>query len=299
MPSENMVFSPRSELLSLEEMIQLVGVFEHLGIDKIRITGGEPFMRKNILHFFERLHQSEQIKNWYITTNGVLMLPHVAKLKELGVSGVNLSLDTLKSDRFLSLTKRDDFQKVWSAFESLIDHGIQVKINAVIQKGINEDELIDMALLAKEYPVQVRFIEFMPFNGGLFDQNDFISEKAMIETLSEKLSLTPIQREFGDTSQQFHSEGFQGTVGTIAAFTRNFCGSCNRLRIDAKGQLRNCLYGQSKDTLKGLLRSGASNSDIAKAILGEVKAKPKDGFEAEKQQTDYKDIHESMSTIGG
>ena len=286
-------------MLSLEEMIQLIGVFETLGIDKIRITGGEPFMRKNILHFFEHLAQSETIKNWYITTNGVLIHQHIPKLKEMGISGVNLSLDTLQADRFLKLTKRDDFNKVWTAFESLMDHDIPVKINAVIQKGINDDELVAMANLAAKYPIEVRFIEFMPFNGGKFNKADFISENAMIQTLKQNFDLSFIKRGFGDTSQQFFAPEFKGTVGTIAAYTRNFCGSCNRLRIDAKGQLRNCLYGQSKDTIKDLLRSGASNQNIAKAILNEVHLKPKDGFEAEKLSSSKEINHESMSTIGG
>ncbi|MGB1032842.1 MAG: cyclic pyranopterin phosphate synthase MoaA, partial [Flavobacteriales bacterium] len=162
-----------------------------------------------------------------------------------------------------------------------------------------DDELVAMANLAKMYPIEVRFIEFMPFNGGQFNKADFISEKAMIQTLEKEFDLSSMKREFGDTSQQFSSPDFKGTVGTIAAYTRNFCGACNRLRIDAKGQLRNCLYGQSKDTLKNLLRSGASNESIAQAILNEVHHKPKDGFEAEKLSTSQDIIHESMSTIGG
>lgn len=299
MPSENMVFSPRHELLTLEEMAQLLTVFESLGIEKVRITGGEPFMRKNIMQFLEQLSESKQIKDWHITTNGVLMLPHIPRLKLLGISGVNLSLDTLQRDRFQQMTRRDDFQTVWSALESLIEHGISVKINAVVQKGVNDDELVAMAALAKDYPIEMRFIEFMPFNGGNFDTSDFLSESDMIDKLSQHYQLNPVVRKHGDTAQRFTIDGFKGSIGTIAAFTRSFCGSCNRLRIDAKGQLRNCLYGQSEDVLKSILRSGSTTEDIEKEIKAVIERKPKDGLVAENQVAAKDGIHESMSTIGG
>ena len=299
MPNENMVFSPRSELLSLEEMTSLIEVFEELGIEKIRITGGEPFMRKDIMKFIERIAESKHIKSWFITTNGVLMEPFIPQLKALGISGVNLSLDTLEADQFLKLTKRNDFHKVWSALESMLKNNIKVKINTVIQKGVNDRELVAMAQLAKTYPVDVRFIEFMPFNGGQFNSSDFLSEETMINEISKNIDLVPRERMHGDTSRQFDSPGYLGTIGTIAAFTRNFCGSCNRLRIDAKGQLRNCLYGQSKDEIKALIRAGARKESIAKVIKTQINQKPKDGFAAEQTALKSSEISESMSTIGG
>lgn len=299
MPEEKMQFVDRKDLLSFEEMEQMLRVFEHVGIRKIRFTGGEPFMRKDIMRFFERVAASKTIQEWHITSNGTLLRPHLKNLKKLGVSGINISLDTLSADRFEKMTKRNQFEEVQSCIQDILDLYIPLKINTVVQAKANFDELKALALLSKTQPIDLRFIEYMPFNGSDEEQRDFVSAQDILNELEKHFTLSPIQQKHGATSQDYSVEGFMGKIGVIAAHTRSFCGACNRLRISAKGNTQVCLYGVENQSLGRLIKTNTTDQELIELIHQLIAKKPKNGFDAEAEMLRQTGTHKSMSAIGG
>lgn len=301
MPAEGMRFLPKVQLLSYEEMIRLTNLFGDMGVDKVRITGGEPFVRKDLTGFLEQISVNKNISKLSITTNGILTRPFLPRLKALGIDHINLSLDSVNEANFNKISRRDEFSNVMETFKQLLDDGFKVKINAVIMDGINDHEIIDLAKLAVKHPVSIRFIEEMPFNGS---KNKLSPIKwDHIRILNElKLSFPDIQKiktPSNSTSENFTFSGAQGDVGIIAAFSRTFCGSCDRIRITSTGEMRTCLYGHNMLDLKKLLREGHSDESIKSKIYDAVQRRAKDGFEAEKLRDKNNPIGESMSLIGG
>ena len=295
MPESGIKFVPQKELLSYEEMHRLVKILSEMGIKKVRITGGEPFVRKDLIHFLEKL--SRLPIELHITTNGVLTTPYLSKLKAIGVKSINLSLDSLDRHRFAEITRRDELDKVMDCFQAILDHDIALKVNMVVMKD-NQDDILPMAALIEKYPVAVRFIEEMPFNGS----NGFkpsLSHSEIVTKLAEQYPrMKPLKFESGETAYKYKIEGMPGELGSIAAFTRTFCGSCNRIRITAKGQLKTCLYDNGVLDLKDLLKNEVSDDEIKTALATAFRSRPKDGFEAEKDSKNLSS-RESMSTIGG
>jgi len=297
MPASGLDWLKRDELLSYEEIEQLLPLFSSLGIRKLRFTGGEPFMRRDFDQLLTRVAKSNQFESITITTNGVLTAPYVPLLKELNIHSVNLSLDTLDEKRFAAITRRDVFPDVMRTLDALMAHGIRTKINAVIMEGVNEDDILPLAKLSKELPVDVRFIEEMPFNGRGDRHAVKWNRKGLIEALENALgTLMPIESEPNATSENYSIEGHQGTVGIIAAWSRTFCGTCNRIRLTPSGEMKTCLYGRNELNLGALLRSNASTNQIAEEIEQAVLRRKKDGIEAEAARTP---LEESMATIGG
>ena len=301
MPEKGITYMPLSALMSVEEMLRIMRLLAHLGIDKVRITGGEPFVRRDLMPLLRGIAEIEDIKTINLTTNGTLTLPYISQLKHLGIKSVNLSLDSLNAKHFLDVTRRDKFQDVWQTFEALLQHDMEVKINTVVMKGKNDDDIIEMVNLTKNYPVSVRFIEEMPFNGtGVHDKNLHWHWKRILETIEkyfpniEKLPDAP-----HSTAYNYHIPQHLGTVGIIAAYSRTFCGSCNRLRITPQGVLKTCLYDSGVFNLRDLMRAGASDADMTATLLDALKNRAKDGFEAEKNRFLGAPISESMTTIGG
>lgn len=301
MPEKGMRFLPNGQLLSFPEMERLMGILASLGVDKVRITGGEPFVRPGIMDFLRRLRQMEGIRQISITTNGVLTGQYLAELKDLGIAGINLSLDSLERERFLRITRRDAFDEVMACFHRALDDEIPLKINMVLMGDLNSADIIPMARLSKAYPVEVRFIEEMPFNGT--DQGksrlnwDY---RRIIRTLEEAFpGMQPREDAPTSTSQNFTIPGHRGTVGVIAGFSRTFCGTCNRIRITSRGTLKTCLYGKGELDVKALLRSRADDSAIENAFRLQVRRRFKDGWEAEQDARDGTGVSESMSVIGG
>ena len=300
MPEKGMRFLPKKELLTYEEMETLLKVLAQLGITKVRITGGEPFVRKDLIKFLAKIRKILGINELHITTNGVLTNSYVKNLHGLGVSSVNLSLDTLDRQRFKELTRRDEFDRVMDTFHSLIEHNIPTKVNAVVIEGKNEQDIIPMAELARAYPVSIRFIEEMPFNGsGANHQTLFWNHQRILSTL--KTHYPDIKRVADSphaTATQYQVPGFQGKIGIIAAYSRTFCGSCNRIRITSQGVLQTCLYDGGVFNIKDFMRSGAGHEDIKNMFIKAFGRRPKDGFEAEKNRQGPT-VHNSMSVIGG
>jgi GTP 3',8-cyclase len=301
MPEEGLQWLQRSELMSYEEMLRLCRVLITMGIKKIRITGGEPFVRKDILFFLTELSKITGLKELTITTNGVLTAPFVPEFKKLGIQTVNLSLDTLDRDRFFAITHRDELPNVLHTLDELLRYNIKVKINAVVMEGKNTADILPLTELCKDLPVCIRFIEEMPFNGS---GNSFSgltwNYKKILEVIRDKFPGIQKQDVLPHaTSTNYQIPGYKGTVGIIAAYTRSFCGSCNRIRITPAGMLKTCLYGEGKLNCKDVMRNGCSDDELQSVLSATISKKEKDGLEAEQQIKPANSIYESMSMIGG
>jgi molybdenum cofactor biosynthesis protein A len=301
MPEEGIDWLGRAELMSYEEMLRICSLLVNMGIEKIRITGGEPFVRKGIMQFLTSLSKLNGLKELNITTNGVLTAPLVPDLKRLGIRAVNLSLDTLDRNRFFAITRRDELPNVLETLQALLHHDIEVKLNTVVMDGKNIQDIISMVELTKDMPVSVRFIEEMPFNGAGPHYGALVWDHVRIlNTIKEKFpTIQKIQDPLYSTSANYHIPGYKGSVGIIAAYTRSFCGTCNRLRITPLGMLKTCLYDDGVLNIKDLLRDGYNDEYIQNALLHSIGTRAKDGWEAEKKRALSNPVHESMTTIGG
>jgi len=300
MPAEGIPYEPQAHLLSYEEITRLLKVLGSIGFNKVRFTGGEPFLRKDFMQLLENTSQLDDYESIHITSNGTLLQKHIKKLKELGITKINLSIDSLDKERFHKITRRDDFEKVMETFHMLIDHGFKIKLNAVIMKGINTQDIIPLAELAKEYPVDVRFIEEMPFNGGYKKNVEMYSARDIYSDLKSHFTgLEKIESNHGDTASLLSIPNYKGNIGVIPAFSRTFCNTCNRLRISSKGEIKSCLYDDGVFNIRDYMRSGISDDELATKFREIIHLKPKDGFEAEKLRKAPKQAMQSMSSIGG
>ncbi len=301
MPEEGIKYMPKKELLSYEEMERIVRIMAKMGIRKIRITGGEPFLRKGMMDFIQTLHSINGIEQLNVTTNGTMTKALVPDFKKVGIKSVNLSLDSLDQKRFFDITRRNDFSKVMDTFHQLLEYDIPTKINAVVMNGRNIEDIVPMINLTRDYPVSVRFIEEMPFNGT--------GEQAQVEAWDYPKILDHIKSNFPtikkikdpkhSTSFNYKIPGFKGSVGIIAAYSRLFCGSCNRIRLTPQGMLKTCLYDDGVFNIKKIIRNGGTDEHLKTALLEALGNRAKDGFEAEKNRTFGRPVSESMATIGG
>jgi molybdenum cofactor biosynthesis protein A len=301
MPEEGIKYLPKKELLTFEEIERLISLTASMGISKVRLTGGEPFVRTDLMSLIRKIVTINGIKDVHLTTNGILTSPHIEELKSLGIASVNLSLDTLDRERFKVITRRDEFEKTWDTLLQLIKHEIPVKINAVVMDGKNTDDILPMVEMTKSHPVSVRFIEEMPFNGGKshYDALPWTYKKIMAHIQEHYPSLIKLQDEVHSTSYNYQVPGYTGNVGVIAAFSRTFCGTCNRIRVTAQGVLKTCLYDDGVLNIKTLMREGRTDEEIKIELLKVFNTRPKNGFEAEERRKNGAVVMESMSTIGG
>lgn len=292
---ENMQFLERAALLSYEEIVRLMGTLTAAGINKIRITGGEPFLRKDLMRLLEQLAPMASIS---ITTNGVLTAPFIPALKTLGIRQINLSLDTLQAPRFFQITRRDQFSAAKQTLDSLLAHEMDVKINMVVMDGVNTDELIDFVALTRDHGVSVRFIEEMPFNG---QGNNFSGINwnylRILDTIRAHYPIEKMMDAPHSTSLNYQVPQHKGSIGVIPAYSRTFCGSCNRIRVTPTGGLKTCLYGDDVLNVKDLFREGASNAKLLEHLQAALQQRARDGFEAAALNT-HANL-ESMSVIGG
>lgn len=301
MPEEGIRYLPKKDVLSFEEIERLMSILASLGITKVRLTGGEPFVRNDLMKLINRIVETPGIEELHLTTNGVLTGPYIPELKKLGLKSVNLSLDTLDRQRFRMITRRDEFEAVSSTLDSLLEHKIAVKINAVVMEGKNIEDILPLVELTRNHPVDVRFIEEMPFNGeGNHYPTLKWTYKAILAYIREHYpSLVKISDAPFSTSYNYQVPGHKGTVGVIAAFSRTFCGTCNRIRVTAQGTLKTCLYDDGVLDIRQLLRNGSNDDEIKQHLIHAFKHRAKDGYEAEKSRKNRQPASESMSTIGG
>jgi molybdenum cofactor biosynthesis protein A len=301
MPEEGVKYLPKRALLTYEEMERLVRLTAPMGINKVRITGGEPFVRHQLIDFLWKLSDIEGINDIRITTNGVLTAPYIPEMKKMGIRSVNLSLDTLDSQNFLQITRRHEFDKVMQTLYLLLDHDIEVKLNVVVMEGKNTHELGQLAALTRDHPISVRFIEEMPFNGeGSHYPVLMWNHRKILNTLRADFpDIYKVEDEPFATAYNYQIPGHNGYIGIIAAFSRTFCGTCNRIRLTAQGQLKTCLYDEGVLDIKALLRGGAADEEVQKILLNAFQHRAKDGFEAESRRSGQNPVSESMSLIGG
>jgi molybdenum cofactor biosynthesis protein A len=301
MPEEGLNWLSRRELMTYEEMLRACTLLVKMGIEKIRITGGEPFVRKDIMKLLKALSRLDGLKELSLTTNGVLTAPHVADLKAIGVRSVNLSLDTLDANRFFAITRRDEFAAVMETMQQLLNHNIEVKINTVVMAGKNTQDIIPLVELTKQLPVSVRFIEEMPFNGEGHSYSGITWDYAKI--FEEIRAAFPAIQKLADpqfsTSINYQIPGFKGSVGIIAAYSRTFCGTCNRIRITPQGVLKNCLYDDGVLNIKDLMRLDMTDAKLEETLRAAFNVREKEGWEAERKRLENPNFRESMATIGG
>lgn len=300
MPAHGIDIVPRQELLTFKEMYRLIRVLTELGVNKVRLTGGEPFVRKDFVGFLEMLSYNDLLDAINITTNGALISHHIDKIQKLEkVKNINLSIDSLNREKFAKITRRDVFPEVYKTFELLEQSSLNLKLNVVVQSGFNTDEIVDFVKLTKDKNVAVRFIEEMPFNGkGQRDMKENWTFNKILNEVKTEFSVDEIQSEKSSTSRNYKIDNHLGTFGIIPAFTRTICNDCNRIRITSTGTFKNCLFDDGVFNLRDFIRKGASNDDLKELFLSLVKDKPENGFIAEANRKKG-NVSESMSTIGG
>ena len=301
MPENGIRYMPKKDLLTFEENTRLISIMASLGITKVRLTGGEPFVRTDLMKLIRNIVEIRGVRDLHLTTNGVLTAPHIPELKKLGIASVNLSLDTLDKQRFFAITRRDVFEPVMETLRLLVESEIPVKINAVVMDGKNIDDIIPLVELSKNNNVDVRFIEEMPFNGeGNHYPTLVWTYKKIINYLREHYpELHKIPDPQNSTSYNYHVPGYKGNVGVIAAFSRTFCGTCDRVRVTAQGTLKTCLYDDGALDLRQLLRESKDDGVIVENLIKALNSRAKDGFDAEAKRKNHTPVSESMSTIGG
>jgi GTP 3',8-cyclase len=289
---------PSAGLLTFEELLRLTSLAVGLGIRKVRLTGGEPLLRRDILSFIRSLNAIDGLEDVRLTTNGVLLNELAGEIHQAGIGKINISLDTLQPERYQRITGADCFSRVWAGLHRVRDLGLTVKINVVVLKGINDDELLDFGRLTLSEPYQVRFIEFMPVGAGTtWSREHYFSSREIEERLAGLAPLLPVQAsEMGGPAKIYRYEGAVGSLGIISPIGDHFCDRCNRLRLTAEGGLRSCLLTDQEIDLKSILRGGGSDADIKGAILQATLNKPKGHLLAE---TGCRNCHGQMSRIGG
>ncbi|XP_068194871.1 molybdenum cofactor biosynthesis protein 1 isoform X2 [Antennarius striatus] len=268
MPEEGVKLTPRSQLLSTSELLTVSRLFVQEGVDKIRLTGGEPLIRPDVLDIISELRKLEGLKTIAVTTNGMNLARLLPKLKDAGLDLINISLDSLVPAKFEFIVRRKGFHKVLEGIEKAVEMGYDpVKVNCVVMRGFNEDELLDFVALTEKKPLEVRFIEYMPFDGNKWNFKKMVSYQEMLDQIRQQWpNLEKLETEHTHTAKTFKVPGFRGQVGFITSMSDHFCGSCNRLRITADGNLKVCLFGNSEVSLRDVLRSGASDEELLQII---------------------------------
>jgi len=294
-------YFPSREILRYEELLRVIRIGAELGIDKVRITGGEPFVRKDICRFIEAVVRVPGITDVSLTTNGFLLARYLTHLQEAGIRRLNISLDSLKREKYKLITGRDVFPEVWHAIETSLAAGFSpVKINVVVMRGINEDEVGDFTELTRRYPLHVRFIEYMPSSRYRLDQHRQILSSEIKQRLADREGpgLVPVVRaDNSNIAERFRYEDGRGEVGFISPISKHFCHTCNRLRLTADGHIRPCLLSDIAVPLKPALRGGSTDAELASLFRQAAFVKPVSGFAAEHEQE--AGIPELMSAIGG
>lgn len=272
MPAEGIALKPRAAYMQQDELLSIASEFVKLGVRKIRITGGEPLVRKDAAEIIRGLAGLGVSVG--ITTNGILVDQYIDVFRESGISTVNVSVDTLRHERMNTITRRDHFEKIMSNIGLLTGNGFRVKLNAVIIRGMNDDELIDFVKFTEKHPVEFRFIEFMPFAGNKWDLSRCVSYKEITGKVQEVYgeSMSRLIDGQNDTARHFRIEGHAGTFAIISSVTNPFCDTCNRLRVTADGKMRNCLFSSGETDLLGALRSGQALEPLIRETVMHKKA---------------------------
>jgi len=301
MPEEGVSLSPKSHLMTYEEIYKIAKTFSDHGVTKIRLTGGEPLIRKDIPVILEKL--ATLPVELSITSNAIIIDKFIHVLKANGVNKINVSLDSLDEGKFKHITRRNEFKKVYNNILLLVEEGFKVKVNAVLMKGFNDNEIIDFINFTKDLPISVRFIEFMPFDGNKWDMGKMVSYAEVMKYVNEAFeneNFERLQDAPNDTAKNYKIKDYKGTFAIISSVTNPFCDSCNRLRLTANGQLKNCLFSSGESDILTTLRAGKSIEPIIRKAV-QAKFKVRGGMDTLKKLKEPKlhNNNRSMITIGG
>jgi cyclic pyranopterin phosphate synthase len=298
MPEEDYEFTPASRLMQFDEIEAIAKIFVSEGVKKIRLTGGEPLVRKDADKIILALSKLPVALT--LTTNGTRLHEYVDILKQANIKTLNISLDTLQPDKFLLLTRRDQFRLVYNNIHLLINQGFHVKVNVVMMKGMNDMEINDFIDWTKDTSVHVRFIEFMPFSGNRWTSNKVFTWQQILEKVEKKYPVVRLNDEIHDTAKKYTIAGHAGTFAVISTMTSPFCSGCNRMRLTADGKMKNCLFSKEETDLLNAFRKGDNILPLIQQSIGS-KAKELGGqFTADFKHVHAEDIHNrSMITIGG
>lgn len=287
MPHEEMIWKERSAILSYEEIVRIAEVAVSMGIEKIRVTGGEPLVRSDIEDLLTHLAEIPGLRSLALTTNAVLLARKLPSIRA-AVDSINISLDTFRRARFAALTRRDNLDDVLAGIEAALEAGYtNLKINAVVMRGLNDDELLDFVAFTADRPVAVRFIEFMPFAGNQWSREQCMPMAEILATIAGRYDIeripegpSPISRDFTVVDRE-SGRAHMGTIGVIASMSTPFCDSCSRLRLTAEGMIMPCLHSPLEFDVREAVRSGGDDAAIAEVFLRAVGAKPKEHPEPE------------------
>ena len=298
MPEEDYDFTQANKLMQPDEIVNIAKIFVANGVNKIRLTGGEPLVRKDAASIILQLSQLPV--KLTLTTNAIRLHQFVHVLQEAGITSLNISLDTLQQDKFLLMTGRDHFERVKNNIELMVDKGFHVKINVVAMKGLNDNEIVDFIQWTKHTPIHVRFIEFMPFNGNRWTSNKVMKWQEILDIAGREFNIIPLEREKHDTAKKYKVLGHKGTFAVISTMSAPFCSDCNRMRLTADGKIKNCLFSKTETDLLNPYRRG---EDIVPLIYQSIQEKKKalgGQFTAEIEHVQADKIkNRSMITIGG
>lgn len=298
MPEEEYEFTPASKLMQADEIEAIAKVFVSKGVNKIRLTGGEPLVRKDAADIIRRLGALGV--RLTLTTNGTRLHEFMDVIKAAGITSLNISLDTLDKDRFMLMTRRDQYDRVRSNIALAIREGLHVKVNVVVMKGLNDGEIVDFIRWTKDEPVHVRFIEFMPFSGNKWNSDRVMTWQQILEVATDAFDVLPLEREKHETAKKYIIPGHQGTFAVISTMSAPFCGDCNRMRLTADGKMKNCLFSTTETDLLTPHRQGM---DIVPLIYQSIRDKKKalgGQFTTDLEKIETSKLeNRSMITIGG
>ena len=297
MPHEGIAWKKKDQLLTFEEIIRISRVFARMGVDKIRLTGGEPLVRRDLEVLIEQLALIDGVKTLAMTTNATLLKPLARHLKSNGLTALNISLDTLREERFAEITRRDDFYSVMDGLNEALEVGFDsLKLNMVVMSGINDDEVMDFVDFARDKALNVRFIEYMPFKDNQWKSDKVVTFQQMREQIQQKYNLYPLSAEPSAVAKDFSIDGYPGTVSFISSMSDSFCGTCNRLRLTADGSIKSCLFYPAETSLRDELRRGITDEYLEELILQTLALKPEAHPPAEEIAAEN---NRAMIEIGG
>jgi cyclic pyranopterin phosphate synthase len=301
MPAEGIPLSPKSHIMNFDEIYTIAKTFVDHGVTKIRLTGGEPLVRRDADVILKKL--ATLPVELAISTNAVIVDRFIETFKSCGIKNVNVSLDSLNTEKFNQITRRNDFEKVFKNIQLLVDEGFNVKLNAVLIKGFNDNEIINFINLTKTLPVSIRFIEFMPFDGNKWDKSKMMSYAEVMSLVNDEFDKNDVLRigdAPNDTAKNYKIKDYAGSFAIISSVTNPFCDSCNRIRLTANGQLKNCLFSATESDLLTPLREGKDIEPLIKKAI-QAKFKIRGGMDTlEKlEQPDLHGKNRSMIAIGG
>lgn len=298
MPEEDYHFTPNAQLMQADEIEAIAKAFVDEGVTKIRLTGGEPLVRKDFAAILNRLAKlGIQLT---MTTNATRLHEFVNEIKNANIRSLNISLDTLQRDRFILMTKRDQHEQVMRNIQLMLDNGIGVKVNVVAMKGVNDSEILDFIEWTKETPIHIRFIEFMPFDGNQWNREKVITLQEILDRIKTNYDFTPIERLAHETAKNYQVPGHKGTFAVISTMSAPFCGDCNRMRLTADGKMKNCLFSTFETDLLSAYRNGDDIKTLIHQNIATKKQALGGQFTTDLEKIEVNELHNrTMISIGG